>query len=572
MRRNTGSASNPNSRRTVRHAAFQPDSRNLYQENKAEWASANQTNDSNWQVFPAQTEDQQDDPWQTTFSPSPKDWIFEEDQALNSVMERGVQHPQAQPLMEDRKSVSKLSVLVLLVSLAAIIISALSIYRAYQKQPAFLARLNAMKGQAFFDGIHIDGVPVGGMTPSQIRQQSSFAGAAADPQLDIRLVIDGMTYQFNSSHVPFERNLEEVMEEAWSIGRQGSLSMIGSPWTPFEIRWQHISHTKRAGAWFTTEVTYSSGIVDALAQSVVQQINRDPVNAVVAAFNFSTREFTVTQDVAGRRLEAEAIANALKQALNTKEYQAVIQLQSATILPKVTSFDLKNNFTMLANFSTKTTSDEDRNNNIALAAQAISNRTLMPGEVFSFNEATGQRTIQKGYRGAPAILGGVLIDDVGGGVCQVSSTLFYAAAKAGMTIVERSPHAWPVSYMDKGLDATVNWPNLDFKFRNDQDTPVFIISYYSKRTLNVEFHGMINEPGETIQLETLLVSSQQPPSEPLMQQNPALLPNTQHELKQARTGYVVDTFRVYLRNGSEYRREKLFTSRYSMVQQVIEYN
>lgn len=83
---------------------------------------------------------------------------------------------------------------------------------------------------------------------------------------------------------------------------------------------------------------------------------------------------------------------------------------------------------------------------------------------------------------------------------------------------------------------------------------------------------MINEPGETIQLETLLVSSQQPPSEPLMQQNPALLPNTQHELKQARTGYVVDTFRVYLRNGSEYRREKLFTSRYSMVQQVIEYN
>jgi len=184
----------------------------------------------------------------------------------------------------------------------------------------------------------------------------------------------------------------------------------------------------------------------------------------------------------------------------------------------------------------------------------------------------GQRTPEKGYRGAPAIQGGVLIDDVGGGVCQVSSTLFCAAAGAGMAIVERTAHAWPVSYLDKGLDATVNWPGLDLKFKNNQDTPVFIIAQYENRKLTIEFHGMLSAPGEGIFLEARLISSQPPPSEPLLQHNPNLPYGTRKELKEARTGYVVDTYRVYTRNGSEYRREKLFTSKYRMVQQVIEYN
>ena len=87
----------------------------------------------------------------------------------------------------------------------------------------------------------------------------------------------------------------------------------------------------------------------------------------------------------------------------------MIKLQSTPVLPQVTSSDLRNRFTKLATFSTKTGSNEDRNNNIALAAQAITNRTLMPGETFSFNETTGQRTMEKGYRGAPAIYGGRLM-------------------------------------------------------------------------------------------------------------------------------------------------------------------
>ena len=164
------------------------------------------------------------------------------------------------------------------------------------------------------------------------------------------------------------------------------------------------------------------------------------------------------------------------------------------------------------------------------------------------------------------------MDEVGGGVCQVSSTLFNAAAMANMTILTRYPHTWPSNYVDKGRDATVNWPNLDFQFRNDSGSPVFIVAFYQNRKCTVELYGATPGAGQSIALATKIVSTTYPPQEALYQQNPLLPPGTVQELKKARTGYVVETYRVYQRNGAEYKRELLCTSTYKMIQQVIEYN
>ncbi len=512
--------------------------------------------------------------WQHQFVPASSDWVYEEADEDGFVPENSPfedEVPLEKAKLHKERKVPLPYVLLILLALAIIMACLVFVFRASKSQDAFDQRLAQMQGTRFFDGIKIDNLPVVSLTPVELRAQAKQTQGNTQ-NLNLKLNIDNETYVLTNEHIAFERNLEAVMEEAWSIGRQGSISVINSQWTPFEGRWRQVQHTKSKGASFYTKTTYSKADVDKLAADIATAYNREPVNAVVASFDFSTQRFEVTQDVKGRHIEAIDIAQALTQALNSGNPQANVNLTGSVLLPKVSSVDLNNSFTRLSSFSTKTGSDNDRNNNIALAAMAISNRTLMPGETFSFNETTGQRTIQKGYLGAPAIQGGVLIDDVGGGVCQVSSTLFYAAAQADMAIVERSPHAWPVSYMDKGLDATVNWPNLDFKFKNNKDTPVFIIASYQNRTLTVEFYGMLSSPGESVELQTELVSTMRPPSEPIYQQNPNLPFNTQKELKQAREGYVVDTFRVYLRNGSELRREKLFTSRYKEVQQVIEYN
>ena len=169
----------------------------------------------------------------------------------------------------------------------------------------------------------------------------------------------------------------------------------------------------------------------------------------------------------------------------------------------VTKTELMNSFGLISAYTTKTTNNKNRNINIQLSAQAINGTTVMPGEIFSFNGATGERTAAKGYLPAAAISGGQSKDEIGGGVCQTSSTLFNAVARANLEIVERSPHAWPSSYVEKGFDATVNWPGLDFKFKNNTDWPIFITAAYADRKVSVSVYGMSLGLDTSIDLESI---------------------------------------------------------------------
>ena len=105
------------------------------------------------------------------------------------------------------------------------------------------------------------------------------------------------------------------------------------------------------------------------------------------------------------------------------------------------------------------------------------------------------------------ISGGVLIDATGGGVCQTSSTLFNAVVRADLEIVDRTEHSWPSTYVPKGEDAAVDWPRLDFKFKNNKDTPVFIMADYADQLLTVEVYGRLLEPGVSIELSSDLILS-----------------------------------------------------------------
>ena len=125
--------------------------------------------------------------------------------------------------------------------------------------------------------------------------------------------------------------------------------------------------------------------------------------------------------------------------------------------------------------------------------------------------------------------------EVGGGVCQTSSTLFNAVARANLEIVYRSPHAWPSSYVQKGMDATVNWPNLDFKFKNDTEWPIYIVANYSKQKCTVEIYGMLLPDGVSIDLESTVTRTIDPPSDTKYVQNTKLAAGTQQTTIKKRT-------------------------------------
>ncbi|WP_235991816.1 VanW family protein [Metabacillus schmidteae] len=157
---------------------------------------------------------------------------------------------------------------------------------------------------------------------------------------------------------------------------------------------------------------------------------------------------------------------------------ATIEIPTETLYPKVDSELLSSiKDKMVGQYVTFFNSrNTERTQNIKLASEAINNHVIFPGEIFSFNSVVGKRTIEKGYLPAPVIVRGELSEGIGGGICQVSSTLFNAVDKAGVKILERYSHSRKVPYVPPKRDATVSWYGPDFTFKNVHNQPLLIRS------------------------------------------------------------------------------------------------
>lgn len=189
-------------------------------------------------------------------------------------------------------------------------------------------------------------------------------------------------------------------------------------------------------------------------------------------------------------------------AANQKIAQAkdgdVIRVDLEVIEPEVTKAQLEEIYfsDVLSSFSTGNLGSANRVNNITLACEAINGTVLAPGEVFSYNNTVGQRTAEKGYKEAGAYANGQSVQELGGGICQVSSTLYNSVLYANLEIVSRTNHMFTVAYVDYGLDATVSWPGPDFQFKNNTEYPIrieakvenyqVVISIIGTKTDNIE--------------------------------------------------------------------------------------
>lgn len=152
-----------------------------------------------------------------------------------------------------------------------------------------------------------------------------------------------------------------------------------------------------------------------------------------------------------------------------------------------------------------------RSHNISLAAKAIDDHVVFPGEVFSFNKVVGKRTEEKGYMHAPIIIKGKLAEGVGGGICQVSSTLFNAIDQAGLQIIKRYSHSKRVPYVPPGRDATVSWYGPDFSFKNPYNQPILIrtsvnqgrlfIKLFSSDVINYPSNRTSKSPSKKVEFE-----------------------------------------------------------------------
>lgn len=428
---------------------------------------------------------------------------------------------------------------------------------------AYTAIGQTVAGDTFYPGVRVDGVDLGGMTREEAAALFGARQKETSQAFSLVVASGDKKWRITSDEVPMTFNAQTVLERAYNVGRYGTL----------EERYKAVTRAAEQGVDFETGFTYDREAIDALVDIIAKSLDRAPQNATLDAFNVEERSFTFKDAKPGYRIDQTRLQEDILAALDEGAYDRVIEPKGESVEPEVTRAQLEGHFGKMASFTTQTTKDRDRNNNISISAEALNGRVVMPGETFSFNNATGQRTGEKGYREAGAIAGGVLVDDTGGGVCQTSSTLFNAVVRADLEIVKRSAHSWPSSYVNKGEDATVNWPSLDFVFRNNSEYPIFLVAWYEEETVTVEIYGKLAEDYASVELESKTVKTIKPDDDVLYTLDPSLPVGTRKAGRKKRTGYVVDTYKVYKdAQGNEIRREKLWTTTYRATQDEILFN
>ena len=285
-----------------------------------------------------------------------------------------------------------------------------------------------------------------------------------------------------------------------------------------------------------------------------------------ASISIENSKIKIQKDEEGKTLELnKSLNNAI---MELEKGNTSINLVVEEIQPDIKDENLENIDVILGTYSTKFDSSvSGRSHNVALAAKSTSDVLLMPGERFSYNEHTGARTISNGYKNAPVIVQGVVQEGIGGGVCQVSSTLYNAVLYAGLEIESIKNHSIPSSYVPKGRDATVSYGSIDFIFKNNLKYPVYIKNSVYGNTLTCTIYGS-KEEKKKIEILTSTDSVSEAPIKKV--DDPTLPKGEEKQLESGRNGYTVSTYRIYKdNNGNELKKEKIYVSYYPKKQGVV---
>ena len=304
----------------------------------------------------------------------------------------------------------------------------------------------------------------------------------------------------------------------------------------------------------------------AQAASLAGAWNVKAKNGSISAFDAASGKFTFAEGENGKAVNEEKLKNDIVARTAAGEYDAVITAEVEETAPEITAAQARENFQKLGTYTTTTTANKDRNENVRLAAAALNGKIIQPGEEFSFNLTTGNRTTDEGYRPAGAYVNGVLVEEPGGGVCQVSSTLYNAVVFSGLKTTERHAHSYEPSYVTPGEDAMVSYDGHsgpDMKFVNNSKTAVGIKTSFSDRKLTISIYGNpILEEGVTLSMKSEKVKELDPPA-PTYEEDPTLQPGVEVEAKAATPGSRWVTNLITKKNGEVISDEFFHNSTYN---------
>jgi vancomycin resistance protein YoaR len=296
------------------------------------------------------------------------------------------------------------------------------------------------------------------------------------------------------------------------------------------------------------------------AQEIYDEVASEMKNATYDA---------ATGSIIAEQRGADFDVSAAQAALDAAEPSETITVPATIEYPTVTAENLKAVLfrDVLGTATTKVSGTTARKGNVQLSAKAINGTVLNHGDVFSYNETVGQRTAERGYQAAPAYVQGETVDEIGGGICQTSSTLYYACLLSNLEITERYAHRYVPAYIMPGVDATVSWGGPDYKFTNNTDYPIKIVTSYSDGYLTVKLLGTKTD-NITVKMTNELLSTT--PYETIEQEDSSLAAGTETVKTTPYTGYKYKTYRnLYDGNGKLISTTYEATSDYKSRNKVV---
>lgn len=346
------------------------------------------------------------------------------------------------------------------------------------------ANLNAPTGK-FIEGIAVQGVDLGGKTMKEAKELLSVEESKLIPSINYTVTCHDKIVYLTEDDFDFEFNTVKVLNEAYEYSEYMRNLLTEKGRTNLK---------KSEKKDYTITMTFLEDSIPKACKEVAKKVNVEMQNAHVSNIDTSKAKvsgmFSFEEGVVGYDVNVDDLITQISTLKKNEEFTADVIGEMKIVEPKTDLRDLMEHLVLISHYTTYSGNTWAGNMNMTVAFESMNGSIIKPGEVFSFNGKTGNSNLaENGYYSAGVIVSGRSADGIGGGICQAATTIYNAAIRAGMTVVERQPHTWPSTYVPIGIDSAIDYGNIDMKFRNDTDHEVYLICYMDGGVLNAYIYG-----------------------------------------------------------------------------------
>jgi len=408
-----------------------------------------------------------------------------------------------------------------------------------------------------FPGVSICGIDVSYLT---IQEAEAKVSATADffenTKISIKDDNDKFIYDISPVEMGFAIDIKKTVMNAFKIGKK--YNKTKNAWVRNGILNKSVN--------LPFQISENIKKTDFIISDISDKIFVKPKEAELIVTDNNT--VSISESKEGIMLNNETTKTLIKNAMVEKTDRTVY-IKTQTVLPSVRTDDIKKMGIkkLLSTFTTEfDISKTNRVDNIKLACNILNGYIIKPGEIFSFNNVIGPRTAENGFKLADIIINSELVPGIGGGICQLSTTLYNAALLANLEILSRKNHGIPVSYIQLGLDATVAYPDIDLKFKNTTNSCILIHAKIEDNHLTVNLYGDC-EKEFFVEIISKVIEKIDPKT--IIECTDLLDFGEQEIIKSGSAGYKVETYRVIKMGDAEIKREFLFLDNYIPKDRII---